>query len=391
MNDEIREYLEKLYFDGIKPLIVEEKDYAYIRDPVFNINRNRVVAEVLMGLMKSGMEKDEQLLKKLFNFLIMRQNQDGSWNEIHVNYNNPATLITAICGSAFLMGEKKGLIKDKKYADKARDYLLDNIIEPGYFRKSEKYNADFLNVNATNGAFLAEYWKDRGDEKAKQAALDAGLRITSQQWENGSYPYTSNKGNFPQHLIVPCIHYQGVTLYYLIKINKVLSDKKIESSIKKGTEWLASVQKKNGSFKWTKSGMIFALYLTGAYGFATSVFLDQNMATNAERFFQILKENTKTIANRWHSENKIKLIINLLFPIRPFRIAFIGKYTIKDRIIRYGYSYYKEFNRIVFREKYNDKLFKIIIKILRQKISTTEPSNNFSDLFMTSEIFECTS
>lgn len=388
MNDEIREYLEKLYFDGIKPLIVEEKDYAYIRDPVFKINRNRVVAEVLMGLMKSGMEKDEQLLKKLFNFLQKRQNLDGSWNEIHVNYDNPATLITAICGSAFLMGEKKGLINDHTIADRAKDYLLDNIIELGYFRKSEKYDADFLNVNATNGAFLAEYWESRGDEKARKAALDAGLRIASQQWENGSYPYTSNKGNFPQHLIVPCIHYQGVTLYYLIKLNKILKDEKIESSIKKGTKWLASVQKKNGSFKWTRSGMVFALYLTGAYGFATSVFLNQDMTTHAKRSFHILKKNTRTLANRWQSENKIKLLVNLIFPLRPLRIALIGNYYLKERIVRYGYSYYKEFNRIIFRETYNDKFFEIIIKILHQKISTTEPSKNFPDLFMTTEIFE---
>ena len=389
MRDEINEYLEDLYFKGIKPLIVVEGDIAYIRDPVFHINRNRVVAEVLMGLLRSGMEKDKNLLKKMFNFLKKRQNPDGSWNEIHVNYNNPATLITAICGSAFLLGEKKGLIDDPTIADRAGFYLLNNIIELGYFRKSEKYNADFLNVNATNGAFLAEYWEARGDEKSRNAALDAGLRIASQQWENGSYPYTSNKGNFPQHLIVPCIHYQGVTLYYLIKLNKILKDEMIQSSINKGTKWLASVQKKNGSLKWTRSGMIFALYLTGAYGFATSVFLDRKMTTHAKRSFNILKENTRTIANRWQSEYKIKLIINLIFPLRPLRIAFIGKYTLKERIIRYGYSYYKEFNRLVFREKYNDRLFKLIIKILRQKISTTEPSNNFSDLFITSEIFEC--
>ena len=43
-------------------------------------------------------------IEKLLNWLLDKQNSDGSWNEVHVNYNHPSALITSIVGEALVDG-----------------------------------------------------------------------------------------------------------------------------------------------------------------------------------------------------------------------------------------------------------------------------------------------
>ena len=102
---------------------------------------------------------------------------------------------------------------------------------------------------------------------------------------------------------------------------------------------------------------------------------------------QVLRSNTGDLVNRWQKDNPLLTMTIMVLPFRPLRISMIGDYSLKERAIRYGYAYYKEFCRLRFKEAYDDKLFKKVIKITKQKVSTTEPSNNFPDLFMTKQKF----
>ena len=65
MNDvkeNAHELVNKIYYDGVKPLIVEKEDYAYIEDPIFGIKRNRVIAEVVKAMIRLKFESDENII-----------------------------------------------------------------------------------------------------------------------------------------------------------------------------------------------------------------------------------------------------------------------------------------------------------------------------------------
>ena len=154
------------------------------------------------------------LVEKLLNWLLERQNPDGSWNEVHVKYNHPSALITSIVGEALVDGYL--LLKDERFekaALRAKDFVLANQFSPGYFKKSSIYVADHLNVDATCGAFLAKYGKVFSDHECLDAARTTAEHICRYQFSDGAFPYTNeNKGNYQYCLNIPCIHYQGVTL-----------------------------------------------------------------------------------------------------------------------------------------------------------------------------------
>ena len=170
-------------------------------------------------------------------------------------------------------------MKNAEYAiNRAKDYVLSQEFFPGYFKKSAYNYTDCLNVNATCGAFLSQYAAKYNDDISREAARRAAHRICYHQFSNGAFPYTSNIGGYPlkYHHYVPCIHYQGVTLFFLFKIHQILKEKWMQYALEKGGEWLASVQKKNGYFDWSKSGLMYAYYLTAAYAFSTSSFLSSS-------------------------------------------------------------------------------------------------------------------
>ncbi|NJE77481.1 hypothetical protein E3E37_11215, partial [Thermococcus sp. ES12] len=133
------------------------------KDPVFGIVRNRVSAEYLKSIIRLYGESERDIIKKLVRFLLSRQNLNGSWNEIHPNYNQESALVTSFVGEALLLALPylEGELKERteNALRKARDYVLSSEIEQGYFLKSKLYTADYLNVDATCGAFLAQYYK----------------------------------------------------------------------------------------------------------------------------------------------------------------------------------------------------------------------------------------
>lgn len=386
------ELTEKAYKNGIKTLIVEKENYAYIKDPVFKIRRNRVIGEVIKAIVRLELEKDERIIAKLYRYLQKTQNPSGYWNEIHANYNQPSSLVTSIVGEAFILGIEKGFLKNNNL-HKAKDYVLKNEIKPGYFLKSKKYTSDHLNVDATCGAFLAKYGDVFSHEQSLKAARRASERIVKNQFDNGAFPYTTNKGSYDYLLNVPCIHYQGVTMYYLSKIHSILKDEFIRKSLLKSGNWLLSMQKANGKFDWSNSGLLFAYYLSGAYAFAYSSYnylskWDGKYTKYKDKCLKILDENIDSLVLRWEKDSWITFPLSI--PI-SFKTSLIGNYPFKHKLFRFGYGLYRQMARRKISTMIDAKMFRILTKIMNVKTSTIEPFNNYPDLFMTSELLDCLS
>lgn len=398
LNERMHGTLFHIIENGIIPNLKIEGDIAYTVDPVYGIARNRVNAECVKTLLRMDNAEDgkySDIAGRLLNQLLTKQANDGSWNEIHTKYDHPSALITSIVGEALLDGftslERPDLEEPLRLA---KDYVLTNQIEPGYFRKSSVYVADHLNVDATCGAFLAKYGKVFSDKECLEAARTTAEHICKYQFADGAFPYTNhNHGNYQYGLEIPCIHYQGVTIYYLLKIIEALDTEEFDPYIKKGLEWLASVQRKDGSFDWSKSGLMFAYYLSGAYAFAIPCYLygtkwDDSYMESAKSSMSILESNVKEIANRWESASMLNLPLSVL---TTFRTANIGNYPIKHRLYRLGYGMYRQYARSRYSNNVNPRLFNILSTMMGIKTSTIEPDNNFPDLFMTSEILDCLS
>jgi hypothetical protein len=394
LKDNAYEISNRLYFNGIKPLIIEKENYAYIEDPIFGIKRNRVVAEVLKAVLRLKLESNESIIKKLYNFLKKNQNKDGSWNEIHPNYNQPSALITSIIGEALLMIYEQypssGL---EKSIHCASSFVLSQEKSPGYFLKSIQRISDHLNVDATCGAFLALYGKKFFDEKIIEVARKTADHIKEHQFSNGSFPYTINKGNYDYLLDVPCAHYQGVTLFYMSKINDIIKEEWLKNCLKSGVKWLSDVQRDEGRFDWSKSGLMFSNYLSGAYAFAFSSFLyasrwDNKYFDNANLCLYVLKRNIHNLVLRWEGDQWNNLPRSIYEVIRT---ALLGNYPLRHKVFRFGYGLYRQIARRRFSDLLDDKFFKNLTSLLNLESSTIEPLTNYPDLFMTSEVIDCLS
>lgn len=402
----VQEFSSQIYkniFDllekGVLPNLKIEGDIAYTIDPVYGLKRNRVNAEcakTLIRVNKLSGNNYTGLVEKILNYLVWRQNSDGSWNEIHMNENSPSALITSIVGEALIDGyvslQKEEL---KVPITAARNFVLDNEVSDGYFRKSFAYSyQDYLNVDATCGAFLAKYGKTFSDNECLKAAERVAKHIFEYQFSDGSFPYVIKENeNEINYLKVPCIHYQGVTIYYLLKIQEALNLKWTDSDLKSAIKWLASVQYSNGKFDWSKSGLMFAYYLSGAYAFAIPCFMygarwNRDYILNSQKAIGILSSNIKDLANRWERATMWSFLPSIFITLHTVNI---GTYPLKHRLFRFGYGMYRQFARRRFSGTVNPRLFNLLSSFMCIKASTVEPENNFPDLFMTSEILDCLS
>jgi len=384
--------------NGILPSLKVEGALAYTVDPVYGIARNRVNAECAKTLVRINGTDDTdytELVEKLLNWLLRKQNTNGSWNEVHVKYDQPSALITSIVGEAMVDGFKA--LENEKFAEaarRARGFVLENQLSPGYFKKSSVYVADHLNVDATCGAFLAKYGKVFSDQECLDVARTTAEHICRYQFSDGAFPYTNeNKGNYQYCLDIPCIHYQGVTLYYLLNIIDSLESNWLDPEFENGLKWLSSVQFPDGKFDWSKSGLMFAYYLSGAYAFAVPCFMygskwDSAYSENAEKALRVLESNVKDIANRWESASMLSFPASVF---TAFQTANIGTYPAGHRLFRFGYGMYRQFARRRFSNSVNPKIFNMLSGIMGINTSTVEPDNNFPDLFMTSEVLDCLS
>lgn len=397
-NDRAYATISQIVEDGIMPNLVVEDTVAYTVDPVYGITRDRVNAEFAKTLIRiNGINGNNHtdVVNKILNRLVQKQSADGSWNEVHVKYNQSSALITAIVGEALLDGyDVLGRDDIENSIHRAKDFVLQNEVTSGYFKKSSIYVADHLNVDATCGAFLAKYGRVFSDDECLEAAERTARHICDYQFPDGAFPYTNEvNGNYQYSMQIPCIHYQGVTIYYLLKINDVLGMDWIDPYLKNGLEWLASVQNTDGRFNWSKSGLMFAYYLSGAYAFAIPSFMhgckwDAAYKDNAYRAMGVLDANVDGVANRWERASLLSLPFSVF---STFQTASIGNYPLKHWIYRFGYGMYRQAARRRFAETVNPRVFNLLSSVLGINASTIEPDNNFPDLFMTSEILDCLS
>ncbi len=372
---------------AVRGLAVVDGDTASIRDPVFGIVRNRVHAEVCRAMLRAG---GDPLVGPILNYVVACQSPDGSWKEVHVNYNQPSPLITAFIGDALL--EAVDHYPHEEALLKARDCVVAAEKRPGYFLKSAQYTADHLNVDASCGAFLARYAERYDDRAAHAAAVRAAENIIRHQRDDGVYPYAVDQGTYPYVYDLPCLHYQGVTIYYLAKANDVLQDERIDKSLAKGVQWLADAMCPCGRFNWSGSGLSFAYHLSGAYAFAHASFTHAARTENQylehadlclDRLEEVLRGG---LALRWEPASWRTLPRSV---IGAARMASIGGYPVQHRAFRFGYALYRQ----VARRRYSDVAetwsFEALCRLLRIRSSTVEPAKNFPDLFMTSEVLDC--
>ena len=73
------------------------------------------------------------------------------------------------------------------------------------------------------------------------------------------------------------------------------------------------------------------------------------------------------------------------------KVASIGEYPVRHRAFRFGYAVYRQIARRRYSETAETRSFKALCRLLRIRSSTVEPSKNFPDLFMTSEVLDCLS
>ncbi|MDN7013182.1 terpene cyclase/mutase family protein [Methanoculleus sp. FWC-SCC3] len=387
MDGRIRSLLSRVAGE-VRELAVVDGETAYIRDPVFPVIRNRVHAEVAKAMLRSG---GDPLVGPILDYTVGCQNQDGSYNEVHVNYNEPSALITAFIGDALLEAAER--YPHEEALSKARDYVLAAERSRGCFLKSRGYTADHLNVDASCGAFLARYAERYDDEEARAAALRAAENVVRHQRRDGVYPYAVDKGTYPYVFNLPCVHYQGVTIYYLAKANDALCDERVDGSIAKGVRWLADAQRPGGRFDWSRSGLSFAYYLSGAYAFALASFVyasrtDERYREHADRCLEQLERDVQGLTPRWEPGSWAGLVPSVATAARA---ASLGNYPLRHRAFRFGYGMYREIARRRYGETPETRSFEALCRLLGIRTSTVEPSNNFPDLFMTSEVLDCLS
>lgn len=400
-DDAVETLLARLLREGIAPLLEEDGDGLRLRDPVFPIHRNRVVAETGKALLRlRGMGRSLPDLgfpadapERMARWLEARQNPDGSWNEIHPLAAPPGALETAFVGEFLLLLEaSKGAKEPGRALRDARRHVLSQELAPGYFKKSELNYTDCLNVNASCAAFLAGLADAFGDEEARAAARRAAHRACYHQYPDGAFPYTTRERGYPyaHHLDVPCVHYQGVTLYYLRKAQRVLREPWLDAQLALGAAWLQRAQRRDGRFDWGRSGLPFAACLSGAYAFALASWTphaaDPAYARAIDGAARALDANRRGLLLRWDRASLASLPLGVG---TAWRSARHGDYPLRHRAFRFGYGAWRQWARRRYSDKAEGRLFHALARLMGIKASTVEASRNFPDLFMTTEAVDC--
>ncbi len=75
--------------------------------------------------------------------------------------------------------------------EKAKSYVM-SMENNSFFLKSEGFTADHMNVDATCGAFLANYGKKFSDKECLETAEKVAMHIINSQFEMDRFPYTIN-------------------------------------------------------------------------------------------------------------------------------------------------------------------------------------------------------
>ncbi len=367
-----------------------------IEDPVFHLYRPRVVAEVCASCIRlteiGALELSDQV-RKMISWLVEKQSPDGSWSDLHPFYSGHSAFCTAIVGSCLLDASRHNDGLDlAKPLHKAAEFVLSEQLAPGYFRKSTAYAAEHLNVNAICSAFLAEFGAAFSLEDSVRAAANAAMRVCRYQTRDGVFPYTTSVPGSPYRyaLDVPCIHYQGVTIYYLLKANRVLKLPIVAAGIRNGVYWLSSQQTKSGRFDWSNSLLGFSLYLTAAYAFAVAAWSalageDPKNCLRAQSAIHILKENSRGLLLRWEKISPLHVCLSFF---NALRVTSRMKYSASGRPNLLAYRCYRELARARYSASPSSNAFEVLSRLFRMQTSTIEPMHNYPDMYTTAQALE---
>ena len=391
----------KKLLDGVMEQVTITDEEAFVNDKVTKVIRTRVTAEICSTLVKLHSLKildNKMLIQKMSKWLIDNQNSNGSWNEAHINYNQPSTVFTSVCALSLLEVSESfpEFNINEEIFDKAAKFILDQEIDFGAYKKSEHVHADILNADAMAAAFLLKFGSKSSTEKYTKAGKRAIANICLQQFSNGAYPYSGPKRAYPYkyHFFIPCIHYQAVTLYYLIKSAFYIKSDRLEQSILSGVEWLVKNQKQDGYFEWKNSGLNFALYLSATYAFVLPIY--QNLLSNNTNATKLMKESLSVLKEqifdnillRWEKGNSKSVIVGFF---EAGKGGSIGEYPILFKLMRTLHRLHRE----ISRTKVSSNLIpsKLISRPTGYSayLGTVESSTNHPDLYMTSEALDALS
>ena len=400
LREETSNITQQLLNGVMQQLIVTDED-AYVKDNVSKVTRTRVVAELCSTLVKLHNLKisDHQpIIKKLTKWLISNQNADGSWNEKHIKYDKPSTVFTSVCALSLLETSESfpDLNIDEEIFERAAKFILKQEIYYGEYRKSELVHADILNVDAMVAAFLLKFGARSSNENYSEAGKMAVAHICSHQFIDGAYPYGGPYRAYPYkyHFYIPCIHYQAVTLYYLIKTTPYIKSEWLEHSISSGTKWLIKNQKDDGYFKWKNSGLNFALYLSGTYAFVLPVY--QNFLSNDTNLSKLMEKSLNVLKNqiidnillRWEKGSSKSIITGFL---EARKGGSIGNYPISFKFLRIMHRLHREISRTKISNQITPS--KLISRPTGYSayLGTVESSTNHPDMYMTTEALDALS
>ena len=393
--------ITKQLLDGVMKQITVTDEDAFVSDDVTKVVRTRITAEICSTLVKLHSLKisDNQLLiKKMTKWLIDNQNSNGSWNETHLHYNQPSTVFTSICALSLLEVSESfpEFNINKEIFHNAAKFILDQEIDFGAYKKSELVHADILNADAMAAAFLLKFGNKSSNENYIKAGERAIANICLHQFIDGAYPYSGPKRAYPYkyHFYIPCIHYQAVTLYYLIKSALYIKSESLQHSILSGAKWLLKNQKDNGYFQWKNSGLNFALYLSATYAFVLPIY--QNLLsddTNATKLMReslnVLKEQIfDNILLRWEKGNSKSVIVGFFEATKG---GSIGEYPLVFKLMRTLHRLHREISRMKISNHITPS--KLISRPTGYSayLGHVESSTNHPDLYMTSEALDALS
>lgn len=381
---------------GVMKNLIVNDEYALIEDKVTNVTRTRIAAELCSSLVKLHKQQNyENIIEKLTKWLITNQNPSGSWNEKHVNYDKPSAVFTSICALSLLdVAENFPQITIQKTVfENAARFLIDQEISFGYFRKSEYVHADILNVDAMVAAFLIRLGTKYHNDEYIKTGKRALSNICAQQFIDGAYPYGGPNRAYPYkyHFHTPCIHYQTVTLYYMLKSLPYVKSDWLEYSINTATKWLLGNQNHDGYFNWSKSGLNFALYLTATYAFVIPIYLrysniDKRTEKMIHKSLEILKIQTiDDILLRWERGSTKSIISGILEAPAG---GFIGDYPISHKVLRTLHRVHREISRSKVSESMIASKLATRSSGYSAFLGTVESSTNYPDLYMTAEALD---
>ena len=390
---------EKLV-NGINEYVSVSDKYAFIEDSISKVIRTRVTAEFCVSLSRINNSKKKffPIIKKMTDWLIDNQNKDGSWNETHIKYNQPSTVFTSICALSLLeISELNSELEiSNDVFEKAAKYILEQEISSGEYRKSELVHADILNADAMAAAFLLKFGNKCSNEEYIKAGKRAVSNICKHQFIDGAYPYGGPLRAYPykHHFYIPCIHYQSVTLYYLIKSAEYIKSEWLEHSIYAGTKWLLKNQKDDGNFKWKNSGLNFALYLSATHAFCIPIYQrfmlqDRNVSKFIDKSLKILESQiTNNILLRWEKGTTMTIINGI---IEAPKGGSIGDYPFSFKFLRIMHRIHREISRTKISNKITPSKLSTKATGYSAYMGTVESSTNYPDLYMTTEALDALS